>query len=142
MPQTDPVSESEIDVYTCYLMWERYNLEPRQDFWLFLGWLSPAEEAVCTLLLELPQVFWLASEPQGADSRASVQGAVPQFKAWQPRCLLALKACFLSPRPEATVAARTGSQTRGQAELPARSWWAVAMMEWDGGALEPCGFWA
>lgn len=57
-----------------------------------------------------------------------MQRAASQFKAWQPCRLLALKDCFLSPRPEATVAARTGSQAKGQAELPARSWWAVVVM--------------
>lgn len=126
--------------FNCDLM-ERCSSQPRQDL---LGPLladSPLlRGAACTLSLALPQVIWLASEPQGADCRASVQRAASQFKAWQPCRLLALKDCFLSPRPEATVAARTGSQAKGQAELPARSWWAVVVMEWYRGTSEPRDF--
>jgi hypothetical protein len=61
-----------------------------------------------------------------------MQGATPQLRAWQPHCILALEGCFLSPRPEASAAARTQGQAGGQAELPARAWWAVVVMkEWS-----------
>lgn len=85
-------------------------------------------------------VSCLASELWGSDCRATVQGAPPQLRAWQPYCLLAFESCFLSPCPEATATAKTQGLAGGQVVLPARAWRAMVVIEGD--TSEPRGSWA